>query len=124
MSDEEACKTCGHPPNWGAEVAEVLEKRGFLKELSSKLGPAIDSSNIEKVISSAFEKVKLEPQVKVVHHGLEELENCPTCKVDLSRKYELRSARSEKPLPAVALSPLATAGSPAQSHETFHWGTG
>ena len=120
-SNDEVCPTCNQNKGMGSLGKVVADKLGadFIKEISAKIAPV----DFEKSINSAFEKVKLEPQVKVVHHGLEELENCPTCKIDLSKKYALRSVLQtqtrEKPLPAVARgvpSSTATAG------ETFHWG--
>lgn len=102
IEDGEICPTCNqvkNRPNIGQDVYEILEKTDFFKnlgkEIVAKVQPVEGKDHFVKIDSDVIAKAMKEmpaPQVKLIHHGIEDLKKCDTCKVDLDKEILAREA--------------------------------
>jgi hypothetical protein len=98
-------------PPLGDELYRILEKNGFFNKVIDGIvqrsnGLSLSSSDLEPILKKAVDGIAFKPEIKLTHHGLDDLIACPSCKPKLDTYVDQQVAARVSPSRSAWLQPL------------------
>ena len=110
MSDNDICPTCKKPIKFSTDLVETLSTSGALDKIAQIISSKMETPAgfTPEILKEAIQGVHIEPpNVKITHHGVQDLLKCPQCQPDLDaflaqKKIEWEKTVSQKPRAVIA----------------------